>query len=96
MSGGRGWAVPNTPVVRLQTDSLSANTDNKLQALVYDILSPTTAISDYDIHPPTIAITDYDILSPTPAISDYDIDQKQNKLHKKLKLSANEKFFVFV
>ena len=44
-----GWAVPNTPVVRLQTDLLSANTDNKLQALVYDILSPATAITDYAI-----------------------------------------------
>ena len=45
----------------------------KLQALVYDILPPTTAISDYDILPPTTAISDYDILPPTTAIRDYDI-----------------------
>ena len=45
----------------------------KLQALLYDIHPPTTAIVDYDIHPPTTVIVDYDIHPTTTVIVDYDI-----------------------
>ena len=49
------------------------STGAKLQALVYDIRPPTTAVTDYDIRPPTTAVTDYDIRPPTTAVTDYDI-----------------------
>ena len=53
----------------------ATNVRLKLQALVYDFLSPTTAITDWVIAflSPTTSITDYVIafLSPTTAITDY-------------------------